>query len=71
MDCMYSPWGCKELDTTERLSLTTQLFAYIGLDSWVYLYLYFGLESNTTLFCSLNCFSFGHCELFQLVPVFL
>ena len=21
MDCMYSPWGLKELDTTERLSL--------------------------------------------------
>ena len=21
MDCMYSPWGCKELDTTELLSI--------------------------------------------------
>ena len=23
MDCMYSPWGHKELDTTEQLSLTS------------------------------------------------
>ena len=22
LDCMYSPWGCKELDMTERLSLS-------------------------------------------------
>ena len=25
MDCIYSPWGCKELDTTEQLSLTSDL----------------------------------------------
>ena len=25
MDCIYSPWGCKELDTTEQLSLTSNL----------------------------------------------
>ena len=25
MDCIYSPWGCKELDTTVRLSLSKQI----------------------------------------------
>ena len=27
---LYSPWGLKELDTTERLSLTHSLVAYSG-----------------------------------------
>ena len=37
---LYSPWGCKELDTTERLSLS--LFTYnISLSLYVNLYLEF------------------------------
>ena len=37
---LYSPWGCKELDTTERLSLL--LFTYnISLSLYVNLYLEF------------------------------
>lgn len=33
-------------------------------------FLYLELQSNTTLFCWLNCFSFGHREPFHLAPVF-
>ena len=29
MDCMYSPWGFKELDTTEQLSLSFRKVARI------------------------------------------
>ena len=29
MDCEVSPWGCKELDTTEQLSLS--LFSYLWI----------------------------------------
>ena len=25
---LYSPWGCKELDTTEQLSLSLQALSY-------------------------------------------
>ena len=35
----YSPWGCKELDTTERLSLS--LFTICGLSSNPAYYFYF------------------------------
>ena len=40
MDCMYSPWGCNELDTIERLSLslngtsTKPLWTHIKATTW-------------------------------------
>lgn len=40
----------------------------ISMCSWMSI-LYFGLQSNTTLFCRLKCSSFGWQELFPLAPV--
>ena len=34
MDCMYSPWGCKELDTTEQLSLFKNINSRTSLVVW-------------------------------------
>ena len=32
----YSPWGCKELDTTEQLTLThSECVIYIMIGTWV------------------------------------
>ena len=31
----YSPWGCKELDTTEWLSTHIQLSIYLSMDTWI------------------------------------
>ena len=39
MDCIYSPWGCKELDTTEVKSLAAGFIGWLpliaaGLFTW-------------------------------------
>ena len=31
MDCMYSPWALKELDTTEQLLLLLSLFKHLRI----------------------------------------
>ena len=46
----YSPWGCKESDTTEWLSLS--LFKLIKM-AMIYLWLFFGDISVSLLFCFL------------------
>ena len=33
---LYRPWGCKESDTTERLSLSLS-FSFIGVYKWLYM----------------------------------
>ena len=30
----YSPWGCKESDTTERLHFTSYIYIWIGFPRW-------------------------------------
>ena len=44
----YSPWGCKESDTTQRLSLS--LFRLIKM-AMIYLWLFFG--TLLFLYCSI------------------
>ena len=41
---LYSPWGCKELDTTERLSLSLSLSSML-----CYVCMYFG-DTETGVF---------------------
>ena len=49
---LYSPWGCKEWDTTERLSL----FSYI----YIYIYVFFRFFS---LICYYKIFSIVPCAM--------
>ena len=41
---LHSPWGCKELDTTEWLSTHIYLSIYLSMDTWI-LILFNGLFS--------------------------
>ena len=44
--CIYSPWGCKESDTTERLHFTS-LHIYIYIYIYVCMYLPYTYEVHT------------------------
>ena len=48
----YSPWGCKESDTTERLHFTSLHFSYLGSVSCV-------SSSGVSLGCTVR----GDCSL--------
>ena len=71
-----SPWGHKELDTTEQLNNRNYIYIYIYTYIYIYIYIYIVIESlcykpetNTAL--QINCTSIGKQKRkYPFFPVF-
>ena len=60
----YGPWGCKELDMTQRLTLYCLLLGKLLKNFFNYLY------EEHSVYISIEFYSFAYCLLVQTLTSF-